>query len=266
MENTQWGCCDQGSLFHAYENLIEWFAITPIRTKQPESAVITQNPQEDAPPLVCQDWQELSPQDRHVCHCSPLFQCKSTLLTGGLRHTHRVFPDFAQRGERTTVSVTFALFVCGNLICANATVQRQKLCSLRFADECPGLPFQVLTPIGGLTGLCTALTPCHTAGARARYTRLCREWEEFHAIPPTRPRPRMRFQSRHSRGGACNAYEPSIATVLIPSEVHTRSFDIPSDLLFLPTEPPEVSPDTTFSFQPQFVSSISFCCKAFVHQ
>lgn len=26
MENTQWGCCDQGSLFQAYENLIEWFA------------------------------------------------------------------------------------------------------------------------------------------------------------------------------------------------------------------------------------------------
>lgn len=164
-----------------------------------------------------------------------------------------MFPGFGERGERTTVSVTFALFVCGSLICANATVQRQKLCSLRFADECAAPPFQVLTPIGGLPGLCTALTPCHTAGARARYARLCREWEEFHAIPATRPRPRMRFQSRHSCGGDCSAYEPRIATVLISSDVHTRSFDIPSDLLFVPTEAPEAAPDTGFAFQPQFV-------------
>ena len=167
-----------------------------------------------------------------------------------------MFPGLAQRSGRTTVSVTFALFVCGSLICANATVQRQKLCSLRFADECPAPPFHVLTPIGGLTGVCTALTPCHTAGARTRYARLCREWEELHAIPPTRPRPRMRFQSRHSRGGdgGGGAYEPSIATVLIPSELHTRSFEVPSDLLFLPTEAPEAAPDTAFAFQPQFVA------------
>lgn len=165
-----------------------------------------------------------------------------------------MFPGFGERGERTTVSVTFALFVCGSLICANATVQRQKLCSLRFADECAAPPFQVLTPVGGLPGLCTALTPCHTAGARARYARLCREWEEFHAIPATRPRPRMRFQSRHSCGGDCSAYEPRIATVLISSDVHTRSFDIPSDLLFVPTEAPEAAPDTGFAFQPQFVT------------
>ena len=33
----------------------------PLVTKE------TNNQQEDAPPLVCQDWQELSPQERHVC-------------------------------------------------------------------------------------------------------------------------------------------------------------------------------------------------------
>ena len=179
---------------------------------------------------------------------------------------NRVFPGLAERGERTTVSVTFALFVCSNLICANATVERQKLCSLRFAEECPNVPFQVLTPIGGLPGICTALTPCRTAGTRTRYERLCREWQEFHAIPPTRPKPRMRFQSRHSYDSGCNAYEPSIATVLISSDISTRSFDIPSDLLFLPTEPPEAPPDTTMGFQPQFVPHLyCFFQKAWSH-
>ena len=159
-------------------------------------------------------------------------------------------------------SVSFALFTCDKMLCSNVIVQRQFLCPLRMVSDPPEMPFQVLTPIDGLTGFCTAITPCRTATANARYQKLLQEWQDLHATRFSRRKPRVAFQSRHTPPGP-QVYEPSIATVLLCSDHCERSFDIPSDLVFIPTQGYDTIPDSITKILAQFVSTLFSDCFIF---
>ena len=148
----------------------------------------------------------------------------------------------------SVASAVFTLFVGGGkTLCANVTVQRQQLYPLVLVADPPEAPFPVLTPIAGLVGLCTAVQPCNSAATLARHERLCAEWDQLHGTQhQARRRPRVRFFSRHTpaENSEHSAREPSIATVAISTARGTRSYELPSDLVFVPTLVPEARCDT----------------------
>ena len=158
---------------------------------------------------------------------------------------------------RSLTSVSFALFTCDKLLCSNVIVQRQYLCPLRMVSDPPEKPFQVLTPITGMVGLCTAITSCRTATALARYNKLCEEWKGLHGIPFSRRKSRVSFQSRHTPAGP-QAYEPCIATIVLSSDHCERYFDIPSDIVFIPTKGFDQISEPPAKLLSQFVISFLF--------
>ena len=172
-------------------------------------------------------------------------------------HNRRALEGVQWR-ERSMTSVSFSLFTSGKLLCSNVIVQRQFLGPLRFVSDPPEMPFQVLLPITGITGQCTAITSCRTNSSLERYYNLFNEWKVLHGIPFSRKKPRITFQSRHSPAGSQTA-EQSFATVTVNFGHCKRSFEIPSDLVFIPTLRTENETDISTKAFILFVLTLFSC-------